>query len=120
MGPQAEYFDMLAKGQFHIQRCDDCAAAVFYPRTHCPGCGGGLSWIKPDGKAVVYSATTVRRKPEQGGDYVVALVDLSEGVRLMTQIVNCAPDEVHIGMQVHFDGIGPNGDTVLYRPEVAA
>lgn len=117
MGPQAEYFDLLCKGQFRIQRCEDCTGAVFYPRTHCPDCGGPLAWFEPEGTGVVYSATTVRRTPEAGGDYNVALVDLSEGVRLMTRIVDCDPQEVRIGMPVRFSRVGPAGDTVLYRPE---
>ncbi|ASP23506.1 DNA-binding protein (plasmid) [Antarctobacter heliothermus] len=120
MGPQAEYFDLLTKGQFRIQRCNDCTSAVFYPRTHCPECGGTLTWATPKGTGVVYSTTIIRRKPEHGGDYGVALVDLSEGVRMMAQIVDCAPEHVHIGMPVRYAGIGPNADTILYRPEHAA
>jgi uncharacterized protein len=116
MGPQAEYFDHLARGQFRIQRCDDCASAVFYPRTHCPECGGGLSWVEPAGTGVVYSATIVRQAPERGGDYGVALIDLAEGVRMMARIIDCAPEDVRIGMPVSYAGIGSNADTILYRP----
>jgi uncharacterized OB-fold protein len=49
---------------------------------------------------VVYSTTTVRRKPEAGGDYDVSIVELEEGVRLMTQVIGVAPHDVKIGMSV--------------------
>ncbi|MCF8480952.1 MAG: OB-fold domain-containing protein [Rhodospirillum sp.] len=116
-GPEAQYFSFLARGNHRIQRCDACGEAVFYPRLYCPKCGGGLSWITPVGTGVVYSATTVRRKPEQGGDYSIALVDLTEGARLMTRIVDIPSEDVRIGMPVRFAGVGPDTRTVLYRPE---
>jgi uncharacterized OB-fold protein len=118
-GPQAQYFAFLANGEHRIQHCAACETAVFYPRIACPHCGGALDWIEPSGKAVVYSATKVRRRPEDGGDYTIALVDLPEGARLMTRIVEAGPEEVAIGMPVRFAGIGPDKTTALYAPDVA-
>jgi uncharacterized OB-fold protein len=67
----------------------------------CPHCGADrLSWKTPDGRGTVYSTTVVRRKPEAGGDYNVALIDLAEGVRLMSRVDGIAPDAVRIGMAV--------------------
>src|SRR3546814_18929071 len=67
----------------------------------CPHCGSGqLDWITPSGKGTVYSTTVVRRKPEHGGAYNVALVDLEEGVRMMSRVDGIAPDAVAIGMAV--------------------
>jgi uncharacterized OB-fold protein len=119
-GPQARYFAHLAEDAHRIQHCAACDRAVFYPRIACPHCSGGLDWIEPSGKAVVYSATTVRRAADDGGDYTIALVDLAEGVRLMTRIVDAAPGTVCIGMPVRFAGIGADRKTVLYAPGVAA
>jgi uncharacterized OB-fold protein len=119
IGPQARYFAHLAEGAHRIQHCTACDRAVFYPRIACPHCSGALDWIAPSGKAVVYSATTVRREPEAGGDYTVALVDLAEGVRLMTRIVEAAPGAVTIGMPVQYAGIGADRMTVLYAPGAA-
>jgi DUF35 OB-fold domain, acyl-CoA-associated len=59
-----------------------------------------LNWIEPSGQGTVYSTTVVRRKPEAGGDYNVALIDLAEGVRLMSRVDDVAPDQVRIGMPV--------------------
>lgn len=100
-GPEKHYHDQLAQGRFQIQRCQACSQAVFYPRVICPHCGSGLlDWITPSGKGTVYSTTVVRRKPEHGGDYNVALIDLEEGVRMMSRVEGIAPEAVTIGMAV--------------------
>ncbi|MGS1104951.1 Zn-ribbon domain-containing OB-fold protein [Achromobacter anxifer] len=100
-GTQKQYFDHLAQGRFLIQRCADCARHVFHPREICPHCGSdALAWIAPAGRAIVYSCTTVARKPEAGGDYNVSLVDLEEGVRMMSNVVGMPPEQVRIGMAV--------------------
>lgn len=59
-----------------------------------------LSWFTPSGKGVVYASTTVYRKQEHGGNYNVCLVDLDEGVRMMSRIRMMEPEQVRIGMQV--------------------
>ena len=48
----------------------------------------------------MYAVTTVRRKPEAGGDLNVSLIDLDEGPRLMSRVANRAPDQVRIGQRV--------------------
>lgn len=100
-GADLHYQQALAQGQFLIQQCDACARAVFYPRMLCPHCGSDrLAWREPSGRGTVYSTTVVRRKPEAGGDYNVALVDLDEGVRLMSRVEGMPPADVRIGMPV--------------------
>jgi uncharacterized OB-fold protein len=75
-GPERQYLDKLAAGRFEIQRCAGCGKHVFYPRVLCPHCGGErLDWVAPSGRGTVYSTTIVRRKPADGGDYNVCLVD---------------------------------------------
>ena len=100
-GPEKLYRDKLAGGRFEIQRCAACAKHVFYPRVLCPHCGAErLEWIAPSGRGTVYSTTVVRRKEADGGDYNVALVDLEEGVRMMSRVAGIAPQAVAIGMRV--------------------
>ncbi|MFC4274545.1 Zn-ribbon domain-containing OB-fold protein [Achromobacter aloeverae] len=100
-GADLHYQQALAQGQFLIQRCEACSRAVFYPRMICPHCGSDkLAWQAPSGRGTVYSTTVVRRKPDAGGDYNVALVDLEEGVRLMSRVDGVAPADVRIGMPV--------------------
>jgi uncharacterized protein len=100
-GPEKRFFDALAAGRFEIQRCAACAKHVFYPRVVCPHCGADtLDWVPASGRGTVYSTTVVRRKPADGGDYNVCLVDLEEGVRLMSRVAGVPPQDVRIGMAV--------------------
>lgn len=100
-GPQGHYFDRLAQGIFEIQRCGACARHQFFPRILCAHCASDdLEWVAPSGRGVVYSYSIVGRKPEAGGDYNVVLVDLEEGVRLMSTLEGVAPADVRIGQAV--------------------
>ena len=100
-GPEKQYFDKLAAGRFEIQKCAGCGKHVFYPRVLCPHCGGDrLGWVAPSGRGTVYSTTIVRRRPADGGDYNVCLVDLAEGPRMMSRVAGLAPEQVRIGMPV--------------------
>ena len=100
-GATAVYQAALNEGRFMIQRCKDCGKHVFYPREVCPHCSGtSLGWEPAQGNGIVYSTTSVRRKPEAGGDYNVALIDLAEGVRMMSCVRGIPPEAVKIGMPV--------------------
>jgi len=117
-GPEQTYFNHLADGAFHLQHCTGCKKAVFYPRAVCPHCGSGALESRPaSGDGVVYATTVVRQRPEKGGVYNVALIDLAEGPRMMSRVEGVAPEEVTIGMAVHAE-IDRAGDMplVIFRP----
>jgi len=100
-GVLARHQAALNEGRFLIQRCSGCGQAVYFPRELCPHCGHGeLAWLEPCGTGTVYAVTTVRRKAEAGGDYNVSLIDLDEGVRLMSRVEGVASGEVRIGRRV--------------------
>jgi hypothetical protein len=100
-GVQAEHQAALDAGRFLIQRCTSCARHVYFPRELCPHCGAErLDWMQPQGGGTVHAVTTVRRKPDAGGDYNVCLVDLDEGVRLMSRVEGVAASDVRIGQRV--------------------
>lgn len=100
----APFWEAIGSGRFQIQRCQACGRHVFYPRLVCPHCGGGpLEWVPASGRASVHSYTVVHRAPPAfAGDvpYVVALVDLEEGPRMMTRLLGIEPGDVEIGMPV--------------------
>jgi uncharacterized OB-fold protein len=99
--PDKYFRDSLKAGQFRLQRCAACRRHIFFPRVLCPHCGGvDLEWRDASGRATVYSTTVVRRKPDEGGDFNVVLVDLAEGPRLMSRVEGIAPTAVKIGMAV--------------------
>lgn len=98
---QQAYQRELDQGRFLIQRCGGCGRAVFQPRELCPHCGSGeLAFSAPAGTGTVHATTVVRRKPADGGDYNVALIDLDEGCRLMSRVEGLAPEAVAIGLRV--------------------
>ena len=97
----AAYEAGLKAGRFQIQQCGDCRRHVFYPRAVCPHCASlALRWVQPSGRGVVYSTTVVRRPADKGGPYNVALIELEEGVRLMSRVDGMAPQDVAIGQRV--------------------
>ena len=119
-GPDAVFAAKLAEGVFEIQKCNSCSTYVFHPRVICPACGSAaLEWVAPSGQGTIYARTVVRRKPERGGDYNVVLVDLAEGVRMMSRVDGIANDEIAAGLKVTATiGEGSNGEpAVVFRPE---
>ncbi len=96
------YWEAARRGELLLQRCRQCRRYQFYPRSHCRYCGGEPAWERALGRGTVYSYTLVQRPAGPGFEapYVVALVDLEEGPRMMTNIVDCPPATVCIGMSV--------------------
>ena len=88
-----------------VQECKECKAKIFYPRKACPECwSSDLDWSEASGKGKVYTFTVTMMGVEdvfsEDIPFVLACVDLEEGVRMMTRIVECDPDAVRIGMDV--------------------
>lgn len=121
MPPDRAFRDALAQGRIQLQHCDSCKRHIFYPRVHCPHCHStDLTWHDARGEGSVYTTTVVRRKPERGGDYNVCMVDLFEGVRMMSRVEGIAPDAVSIGMDVvAFVGDIDGAPAVLFKPKGA-
>ncbi|SHI86366.1 hypothetical protein SAMN02745216_00686 [Desulfatibacillum alkenivorans DSM 16219] len=117
------FWEAAKNGELLVQHCMDCAANIFYPRKYCPECwSGNLDWIKSSGKAVVYSFSTAYDMVEprfwEDLPYTIAFVDLPEGVRMMTRIVECDPEDISIGMEVKVTWRKLNDDFFLpyFRP----
>ena len=117
-GPEQVYRKHLEDGRFMIQRCKKCASHVFYPRLLCTSCGAAELEFQPaSGRGTVYSTTVVRRKAEQGGDYNVAIIELAEGPRLMSRVIDIPAAGVAIGMPVQVAiEQAKDGPLVVFRP----
>jgi uncharacterized protein len=98
LAPDTAYRRFLAEGRFMLQR-SAAGRHVFYPRVAEPGSGEALDWVPADGRGCVHSVTVVRSRPP-APNYNVALIDLVEGVRLMSRVDGVPPEAVHIGMAV--------------------
>jgi len=115
----APYWAGARDGKLLLQRCGDCGTLRFFPRYLCTECGSdNAEWTEVSGKGRVHSFTIVHRAafPEFQAQtpYVVALIDLAEGPRMMTNIVGDGALDVEIGdaVEVCFEDRGTEGDKV--------
>ena len=119
------FWDGTAEGRLLLPRCDDCQVFIWYPRPFCPACASTrVSWVAASGRGTVYSFTVNRRGQadlsayKEAGLYVLAYVELDEGPRVMTNIVDCDPETVQIGqrVQVVFHDTGQGTALPRFRP----
>ena len=101
----AEFWQATAKHEFRFQVCANCGTVVWHPRAHCTGClDGELEWQASQGRGTVYSFSIVRQSYHPFFrnlvPYVVAWIDLDEGPRFLTNVVDCDVETVSIGMAV--------------------
>lgn len=114
----------LREREVRVQRCAECGRYVFYPRALCPHClSERLDWVRASGRGRVYSYTVVRRamhpafQPEV--PYVFAIIELEEGVRLASNVVNCRPEDVRVDMRVKavYDDVTSEITLLKFEPE---
>ncbi len=100
--PEARpYWDGLKQGKLVLPRCGACGHVFFYPRVICPACGGrDVGWVEASGRgrlhAFAIAHQSINRAMKVPTPYVLALVELEEGPRMMGNLVNVAPDPARI------------------------
>lgn len=103
-GEWKPFWDATARGELLIQECASCHKRQFYPRAICTYCGAEPVWLKASGFGTVYTFSVIRQNLVQPFremlPYVLAMVDLDEGVRMMTNITDCNLEDVAIGLPV--------------------
>ncbi len=115
-GPAARWRDALGQGRFLIQRSAETGAFHFPPRVARAG-HDDLAFVSAAGGGTVYAVTLIRPKPPTE-PYNVVIVELDEGPRLMSRVVDRAPDQVAIGLRVRaFVGQEDGEPILLFRPE---
>lgn len=120
----APYWDAARRHELVLQRCGPCQRHVFHPRATCPYCGSDqLAWKPVSGRGEVHTYTVARRAthPAFADDvpYIIAIVELAEGPRLITNIVGCEPEAVRIAMPVvvdYRDIAGTDFTLPVFRP----
>jgi uncharacterized OB-fold protein len=117
------YWEALQRHELYFQRCRSCGTKRFYPRALCPVClSSDTEWVRASGRGTVYTFTVTHQNQALGFrdelPYVLATVELEEGVRMLTNIVGCAPADVHIGMPVEvvFDDVTPEVTLAKFGP----
>jgi uncharacterized OB-fold protein len=118
----ASYWAAAAAGSMLLTRCTLCANVVWYPRFFCPGCGATTEAFAASGRGTIYSYTVIHRGEgpyAQAGPYLLAYVELEEGPRVLTNIVDVAPEDVGIGdrVTVVFNPASPDSALIRFRPE---
>ena len=100
----ARYWEAAASGTLLYQECPSCGHRQLYPRAMCTACAAEPEWREASGQGTVHTYTVIRQNwaPPFRDElpYVVAMVELDEGPRMMTNITHCRPEDVHIGMRV--------------------
>lgn len=96
-GDSRLYWEGIARGELRIQRCDACNRYVFYPRSICPHCfSDQLSWVAASGNGTIYTYTVVHQAFGTFAEdvpFIIAIVELEEGARMMTRLVDGLHDK---------------------------
>lgn len=117
------WWDAAREGRLLLRRCRSCGAVHYYPRTFCPTCwSDDVEWMEAGGRATLYTHSTVyvNDLPPFGEQvpYVAAVVDLEEGPRMMSRVVDCEPADLEVGMalQVVFEPVTDDITLPYFRP----
>jgi uncharacterized OB-fold protein len=115
------FWDGCREQRLLIQRCQTCLGYVFIPQAFCPKClGSSLDWVQAAGTGSVVTFTVVWRPqtPAFEVPYVIAVVQLDEGVDLLTNLIEVEPGAVSIGMRVtvRFVSAGPDLALPFFTP----
>jgi len=121
------FWDGCAAGELRLQRCLDCGKPYFYPRPACPACGSpNVEWFAASGDATLYSYV-ISHRPARGfeddGPYAIAVVELAEGPRMMTNLagVPATPEDLVLDMPLRV-AFEPRGEMTVpvFTPAGAA
>lgn len=113
----AEFWTALRDGRFVLQRCTECGRYAGYPKVFCPHCyADALEWVESSGRGRIYTFSTIVSNPPSTFlaelPYTVAIIELDEGVRFLSRLVNVEPDAVQCDLPVRLV-IEREGDQVM-------
>jgi uncharacterized OB-fold protein len=122
------YWEGTAQGELRIQRCLDCTKYYFYPRSGCPNCAStNVTWEKASGRAKLHTYLISHRGMGGFADqipYAIAVVELEEGPRMMTNIVGIenTPENLVLDMdlEVEFESRGDQAIPVFHPARSAS
>jgi len=118
----AAFWSKAAEGVLVVPKCTECGRTFWHPRPRCPHCGSErVDWIRASGRGTVHTYTVVRQSDDPyfktKAPYAVAMIDLDEGVRIMTNIVDTPLAALAVGMRVEvlFEDAGGGIAIPLFR-----
>ena len=115
------FWDGCARGELLFQRCVRCGKALFNPTPVCRYCtSADLRWERGEGRGTIYSWTIAWRPqhPSFKVPYAAVIVDLDEGYQMLSNLVECDAEDVHVGMRVvvTFHAVGKGIHLPYFRP----
>ncbi len=121
-GLTQQFYDFCRQGELRFQRCDGCGTWRHVPREVCATCGSfAWTWTKSSGRGRVFTWTVAARPMHPGfanaAPYAPVVVEMEEGVRLVTQLLDVAPDALAIDMpvEVAFEAVTPEITLPMFR-----
>ncbi len=120
-GEETIWFDQCQKGKLSILKCLECKSFSFFPTSVCRNCSSrAVELADADGRGIVHTFSWVYRAPhgfETSVPYNIAIVELFEGVKLMSRVV-CDEDTLRCGLEVQlsFAKIAPNFQVPIFVP----
>lgn len=121
-GPAADFYKYCHAHELRFQRCTDCGAWRHIPRDMCARCGSfNFEWARSSGHGKVFSWTVAAQPflPQFAPmvPYAAAVVELDEGVRMVSWVTDIKPDELALGMPVEvvFDDVTPEVTLPKFR-----
>ncbi|MGA7419690.1 MAG: Zn-ribbon domain-containing OB-fold protein [Acidimicrobiales bacterium] len=98
------YWQSAADGQLIVQRCTACGRYQFYPRALCIACSGETEWVPAAGRGTLHTFTVIRQNRSEAFaallPYAVGIVELEEGVRMMSNIIDCDVEQLRVDMDL--------------------
>ena len=117
------YWEAAKAGKLVVSGCTACGHKFLPPARMCPKCWSlDVSWVEVSGRAKLWSFIIVHRPQHPGFQndvpYNVAIVELEEGIRMHTNVVECANDALRIGMPVEvvFEKVDEEITLPKFRP----
>lgn len=122
--PESErYWKAASNDRLLLSKCPDCDLVIHYPRARCPDCFTETKWTEASGDGTVYSYSVAERMegwPEADLPLVVAYVELAEGPRMMTNLIECDPGDISVGDSVTAVFVPTEEDDIgipVFRPD---
>lgn len=117
------FWEGTRAGKLLLRSCTACGAVHYYPRPFCPTCwSDDVEWVEAVGRATLYTHSTVHMNdlPPFGErvPYVAAVVELEEGPRMMTEVIDCPVEDLAVGMalELTFRELTDEVTIAIFRP----
>lgn len=117
-GLSKEFYAWCQRGELRFQCCNQCRSLRHVPREICPHCSSMKSeWVRSRGQGTIYTWTEVVRPLHpafaDAAPYAPVVVEMTEGVRMLSRVLDCPPAELRIGMPVEVEFVRATDEVVL-------